>query len=205
MRTRLGELVLVVAVIAVVFSVWGPWKASPPSPTPSPAARPPEPGSHSPEVEAGVYHPGPPPLAFNGVKVGDRIADLEARLGPPNFKNSEARYQQWEQPLTQMSYNEQGVVTEVGGSGTGTLTRGDVVLMRCGFAREADVIAVFGDPPAGPKDNFYTYPGLSVDDQGSTCDLIIHCGSESEGLRSVSHIQLGRPPRPDKPRRDGGV
>ena len=51
-------------------------------------------------------HQPPEPLAFNGVQVGDKIADLEARLGPPDFKNPQAHYQQWEHPLTQLSYNE---------------------------------------------------------------------------------------------------
>lgn len=129
------------------------------------------------------------PLAFNGVKVGDRIADLEARLGPPDFKNPTAHYQQWEHPLTQLSYDPQGTVIEVHGSGMGLLTQGDRTLLQCGVAEEQDVLKVFGPPPGGPQDRFYRYPGAAPD--GSQ-DITIHCGSESQGKLTVSHIGLGR-------------
>ena len=91
------------------------------------------------------------PLAFNGVRVGDKVSDLEARLGPPDFKNAAAHYQQWEHPLTQLSYNAQGTVIEVHGSGMGVLTRGDRILLQCGVAEDQDILKVFGPPPAGPQ------------------------------------------------------
>lgn len=122
-------------------------------------------------------------LAFNGVSLGDNIADLEKHWGPPDFKNPKARYQQWEHPLTQLHYDEHGVVVEVGGSGTGLLTRGDRPLLRCGLALEKDIVPLFGPPPEPIKENFYRYPGLTI-----------HCGSESQGVRNVSHIQLGQLP-----------
>lgn len=119
-------------------------------------------------------------LAFNGVHLGDNVADLEKTWGPPDFQNPQARFQQWEHPLTQLHYDERGVVVEVGGSGMGVLTRGDRSLLQCGTALEKDIVPLFGSPPGGVKDNFYRYPGL-----------VIHCGSESQGVRNVSHIQLG--------------
>lgn len=142
-------------------------------------------------------HQNPEPLAFNGVHVGDRVADLEARLGPPDFKNPQAHYQQWESPLTQLSYNEQGTVIEVHGSGMGLLTQGDRILLQCGVAEDKDVLKVFGPPPAGPEKQFYRYPGLAPD--GSQ-DLTIHCGSQSQGRFTVSHIGLGREKSPEKGR-----
>ena len=124
------------------------------------------------------YDPGGARLTFNGVKPGDSLADLEKRWGPPDFKNPQASFQQWERPLTQMHYNKQGLVVDVEGSGTGLLRQGEVELLRCGDPEER-VEAVFG-APATHRDNFYRYP----------FGLVIHCGSESQGKRWVSHIQL---------------
>ena len=134
-------------------------------------------------VAAWLTRPVPPAderLAFNGVHLGDHLADLEKKWGPPDFKNPPAHFQQWEHPLTQLHYDDRGVVVEVGGSGTGLLTRGERPLLQCGVALEKDIVPLFGPPPAGVKDNFYRYPGLTI-----------HCGSESQGVRNVSHIQLG--------------
>jgi hypothetical protein len=133
-------------------------------------------------IGAWLLRPGHPPsqaMAFNGVHLGDQIADLEKQWGPPDFKNARAKYQQWEHPLTQLRYDDGGFVIEVGGSGMGVLTRGDKVLLRCGTGREEDILPIFGPPPRGVADNFYRYPGL-----------VIHCGSESQGVRNISNIQL---------------
>ena len=129
------------------------------------------------------------PFALNGGRGGDKVSDLEARLGPPDFKNATAHYQQWEHPLTQLSYDPQGTVIEVHGSGMGVLTRGDRILLQCGVAEDKDILKVFGPPPGGPKDQFYRYPGPAPD--GSQ-DLTIHCGSESQGKLTVSQIGLGK-------------
>lgn len=168
---RFGELLLILLVVAVSARLL------------QPAPSPPAPDSQ------GFLADGPS-LSFNNVRPGEKLVDLEARLGPPDFKNAQARYQQWEAPLTQLNYSDQGIVLGVGGSGTGVLRQGDRVLLRCGYALERDVVAVFGPPPGGPRENFYRYPGLRWGG-GYRVDLAVHCGSESEGVRSVSHIQLG--------------
>ena len=133
--------------------------------------------------------PPRPYLTFNGVKPGDRVTDIEARMGKPDFRNPTAHFQQWEHPLTQIKYDEQGVIIEVAGSGRGVLRRGDAVLLTCGD-REDEVALVLGK--AGPSEkDFYHYPGHpATDTDHEEPDLKIHCGSHSEGQSWVSHIQL---------------
>lgn len=122
-----------------------------------------------------------PPAYFNGVKPGDSLNDLEARLGPPDFRNPQASYQQWEKPLTQVKYDAQRNVIEVGGSGTGDLSRGGVVVLNCGEP-EGRIVQMLGKP-AKFTGTLYTYPdGLTID-----------CGSVQGQQRYISHIQLRNP------------
>jgi hypothetical protein len=125
---------------------------------------------------AGIYRPDGPPLEFNGVRAGEKLVDLESRLGPPDFKNPQALYQQWEHPLTQIHYDRSGVVVEVGGSGRGVLRQGDQVLLRCGDKEQA-ITKVFG--PSQPSGALYRYPGVEI-----------FCGSEGPEGRWISNIQL---------------
>ena len=163
MAKRIAEILLVVLVAALLG-----WQANRPRPSSG-------------------------PFAFNGVRVGDKVSDLEARLGPPSFKNPAVHYQQWENPLTQLSYDPQGTVIVVHGSGMGVLTQGDRILLQCGVAEAQDVLKVFGPPPGGVQARFYRYPGPAPD--GSQ-DITIHCGSESLGKLTVSNIAIGRDKSP---------
>ena len=170
---RLAEFGLIFVVTALLGWFLGsrPAPQKPPSPSPEAGCR---------------YLPEGPPLAFNGVKPGDRVAEIEVRLGPPDFRNPTAHFQQWERPLTQISYSDQGVITEVAGSGRGVLTQGDRVLLRCGDEEEV-VARVFG--PAHPVENLYRFilpaPAPRVE---------IHCGSQSADKSWVSHISLNLHP-----------
>ena len=140
--------------------------------------------------------PPRPYLTFNGVKPGDRVSHIEARLGKPDFRNPSAHFQQWEHPLTLIKYDDQGLITEVAGSGRGVLRRGDRVLLTCGDREDEVAIALGKEPqPATPqesrREDFYSYPGHpATDREHEEPDLKVHCGSHSEGPSWVTHIQL---------------
>lgn len=114
---------------------------------------------------------------------------------PPTFRNPSARYQQWEQPLTQIRYDRQGVIVEVGGSGTGVLCQGDLELIRCGEPEEA-VARAFGKGEA--VNNLYRYPVTPYPGIGRGIFVEIFCGSQSGSKRWVSHLQLTVPDKDAK-------
>lgn len=117
-------------------------------------------------------------LTFNRLRPGMTVKQAEAIFGPPDFTRGVKNYQQWEKPLTQVHYNDQGVLTEVGGSGRGQLYLGDKVVFRCGVP-EAGIEQVFG-PPLSVDGIEYHYPGM-----------VIYCGSAQGEMRWVSAIVLG--------------
>ncbi|MEW6283489.1 MAG: hypothetical protein AB1758_33070, partial [Candidatus Eremiobacterota bacterium] len=124
-----------------------------------------------------VYDPQGPPLTFNHLKPGDTLAAAESRYGPPDFSNPSVRFQQWEDPLTQVHYDERRVLIRVEGSGRGIVRQGERVLFRCGQP-EQDVARVFGSP-LRIEGGFYVYPGFKL-----------HLGSRQGPQRWVSGVVL---------------
>lgn len=117
-------------------------------------------------------------LTFNRLRPGMTLTEAEAIFGPPDYRREKVNYQQWEQPLTQVHYSDQGVLTEVGGSGLGQLYLDERVVFRCGQP-ESDIIKTFGQP-LSINDMEYSYPGM-----------VLFCGSASGEMRWVSAITLG--------------
>lgn len=117
-------------------------------------------------------------LTFNKLRPGMTVVEAEKIFGPPDYTKKERRYQQWERPLTQVYFSEEGVLTEVGGSGRGVLYLGKDEVFRCG-QREGDIIKTFGQP-LSVNDMEYNYPGMSL-----------FCGSAEGDKRWVSAITLG--------------
>jgi hypothetical protein len=117
-------------------------------------------------------------LTFNRLRPGMTLAEAEKIFGPPDYIKKEVRYQQWESPLTQVHFSEDGVLTEVTGSGYGILYLGDKAVFRCGQP-ESDIIKTFGQP-LSVEDMQYNYAGMSL-----------FCGSAEGDNRWVSAMTLG--------------
>lgn len=93
--------------------------------------------------------PSPPPaperLSFNGIYLGQTRAELEQRLGPPDYR-LQPWLLQWEKQrgnFTRVAFDEQGRVKGV--EGVGQLTRGPRVLTAFGRPR-AEMLATLGEP-----------------------------------------------------------
>lgn len=121
----------------------------------------------------------PDHLTFNRLRPGMSLSQAEAIYGPPDYRRESANYQQWEHPLTQIHYSDEGVLTEVGGSGRGQLYLEDQVVFRCGQP-ESDIVKTFGKPLT-INDMEYAYPGMTL-----------FCGSSQDNMRWVSAITLGK-------------
>lgn len=164
MKKRPFEVLFVIAIIAVVVG----WFDFTPQTQPQTAA------DKMALTDPGIGYE----VTFNRLRPGMTKQQAETIYGPPDYTRGIKNYQQWERPLTQVYYDDQGVLTEVGGSGRGQLFLGDRVIFQCGMPESA-IEQTFG-PPLSVEDGEYSYPGM-----------VLFCGTASAEQRWVSSIVLG--------------
>lgn len=131
-------------------------------------------------------------LEFNGIYLGQNVAEIERRLGPPNFTWDHSSSQQWEPRrgwFTRIQYrtDDDGSRWVVSVEGTGVLTLG------------GEKLVAFGDPKALMLKNLGPAPQIEDSALHRYDGFVINCGDlvgmiTLDGQEALPGVDPGPPP-----------